>query len=131
MRRHLLRLLNVFRRERAEHELAREMDAHLALLEDEHVSRGLTREDARLAARRAMGSVALTKDLHRDARSFGWLDDARQDVRFAGRMLVRRKTVDHLIDVMVKKSNGAQAAEEAPKKGRGRRKAEAQEAPAT
>ena len=36
-----------------------------------------------------MGSVALTKDLHRDARSFGWLDDARQDVRFAARMLVR------------------------------------------
>ena len=36
-----------------------------------------------------MGSVALTKDLHRDARSFAWLDDARQDVRFAARMLVR------------------------------------------
>ena len=36
-----------------------------------------------------MGSVALTKDLHRDARSFAWLDDARQDLRFAARMLVR------------------------------------------
>src|SRR5262245_662586 len=89
MKRFLLRLLNVFRRDRAEDELAREMDAHLALLEDEHVRRGMTRDDARLAARRAIGSVALTKDLHRDARSFGWLDDARQDVRFAARLLVR------------------------------------------
>jgi putative ABC transport system permease protein len=89
MRRLLFRFLNVFRRERTEHELAREMDAHLGLLEDEHIRRGMPRDEARLAARRAMGSVALTKDLHRDARSFGWLDDARQDVRFAARMLVR------------------------------------------
>jgi len=89
MRRLLLRFLNVFRRHPAERELAREMDAHLALLEDEHIRRGMTRDDARLAARRAMGSVALAKDLHRDARSFARLDDARQDVRFAARMLVR------------------------------------------
>ena len=89
MRRFINRLLNVFRHEPAERELAREVDSHLALLEDEHVRRGASRDDARLAARRAMGSVALTKDLHRDARSFGWLDDARQDVRFAARMLVR------------------------------------------
>ena len=36
-----------------------------------------------------IGGVASTKDQHRDARSFMWLDDARQDVRFAARMLVR------------------------------------------
>jgi putative ABC transport system permease protein len=89
MKRFVLRLLNVFRRDRAEVELAREMDAHLEMLEDEHVRRGMTRDDARLAARRAIGGVALTKDLHRDARSFAWLDDARQDVRFAARMLAR------------------------------------------
>jgi putative ABC transport system permease protein len=89
MRRFLLRLLNVVRRDPAERELAREMEAHLAMLEDEHVRRGLTREAAHLAARRAIGSVALASDRHRDARSFAWLDDARQDVRFAARMLVR------------------------------------------
>ena len=89
MRRFLLRLLNVFRRDRAEQALAREVDAHLALLEDDFRSRGMNEDEARLAARRAMGSVALTKDLHRDARSFAWLDDARQDLRFAVRMLVR------------------------------------------
>jgi predicted permease len=89
MRRSINRLLSVFRSARAEEELAREMDAHLAMLEDEHVRRGMTRESARLAARRAIGSVALTKDLHRDARSFAWLDDARQDLRFAARMLAR------------------------------------------
>jgi putative ABC transport system permease protein len=89
MRRFFLRFVNVFRRDPAERELAREMDAHLAMLEDEQVRRGMTREDARFAARRAMGSVALARDLHRDARGFVWLDDFRQDVRFTFRLLGR------------------------------------------
>ncbi len=89
MRRSLLRFLNAFRRTDAEDDLDREVAAHLALLEDEHRRRGLSGEEAQLAARRALGSVALTKDLHRDARSFAWLDDLRQDVRFAVRLLIR------------------------------------------
>ena len=89
MRRCVLRLFNVFRRSPAERELDREVASHLALLEEEHRRRGLAPDEARVAARRAMGSAAHAKDLHRDARLFGWLDDARQDVRFAARMLVR------------------------------------------
>src|SRR5262245_56989681 len=89
MRRFVLRFLNLFRRDRAERELAREVDSHLALFEEEHVRRGVAPDQARAAARRAMGSVALANDLHRDARSFAWIDDMRQDLRFAARMLVR------------------------------------------
>lgn len=89
MRRFILRLLNVVRGKPADTELAREMDAHLVLIEDEHVRRGMTREAARLAARRAMGSVALVKDQHRDARSFGWLEDAINDVKHSVRGLRR------------------------------------------
>ncbi|HVQ17314.1 MAG TPA: ABC transporter permease, partial [Vicinamibacterales bacterium] len=89
MRRFILRLLNVFRNAPSDAELAREMNAHLALLEDEHVRRGMTRDDARIAARRAMGSVALAKDLHRDARSFGWLEDLPTDVKHTLRSLRR------------------------------------------
>jgi putative ABC transport system permease protein len=89
MRRIILRLLNVVRGKPADTEFAREVDAHLALLEDEHVRRGLTRDAARLAARRAMGSVVLVKDRHRDARSFGWLEDAISDVKHSVRGLRR------------------------------------------
>jgi putative ABC transport system permease protein len=89
MKRFFRRLLSLFTNHRAEHDLAREMASHLALLEEEHRRRGVSPEDARLAARRAMGSVSLAKDLHRDARSFGWVDDARGDLRFALRSLVR------------------------------------------
>ena len=74
---------------RAEPDLARELDAHLALVADDLERRGLTPDDARLAARRTLGSVEHAKDLHRDARSFAWLDDVRQDVGYAVRMLRR------------------------------------------
>src|SRR4030095_15452329 len=87
MRRFISQLLNLFRRDRADRELAREIGAHLAMLEDAHRRRGMSASEAKLAARRAIGSVALAKDLHRDARSFRWLEDARQDLRFAARML--------------------------------------------
>jgi len=89
MRRFILRLLNVFRGDPAERELTREVDSHLSMLEDEYVRRGLAPEAARLAARRVMGGVALTKDLHRDARSFAWLEDALTDVRHTVRSLRR------------------------------------------
>jgi putative ABC transport system permease protein len=36
-----------------------------------------------------MGSVALAKDLHRDARSFVWLEDLRRDFYYAARALRR------------------------------------------
>jgi putative ABC transport system permease protein len=87
--RFILRLINVVRPHRAEPDLARELEAHLALMEDDFRRRGLSADEARLAARRAFGSVALTKDQHRDARSFVWLDDARRDLRHSMRLLRR------------------------------------------
>ncbi len=89
MRRLILRILTTVRSAHAERELNREVLSHLALLEEEHRRRGMTPEDARLAARRTMGSVALVKDQHRDARSFGWLEDAVSDVKHSVRSLRR------------------------------------------
>jgi putative ABC transport system permease protein len=89
LRRFLLRLVNFFLPDRTESELERELAAHLGVLEDEYKRRGLTDADARLAARRALGGVARAKELHRDARSFRWLNDLRQDTRFAVRALLR------------------------------------------
>jgi putative ABC transport system permease protein len=89
LRRVVLKLFNVMRPGWRERELAREMSAHLALIEDDFIRRGMTREQARLAARRAFGGVEHAKDLHRDARSFPWLDDARRDVQYAIRTLRR------------------------------------------
>jgi putative ABC transport system permease protein len=89
MQRFLRRLMNALRPNSAEDDLDREVAAHLALLEDEYHRRGMTAEQAAFAARRALGSTAHAKDLHRDARSFAWLDDVLRDVRHASRMLLR------------------------------------------
>jgi predicted permease len=79
LRRAAMRLLHALQPGRRESDLARELHAHLTLLEDDFRRRGLSPEEARLAARRALGGVEQVKELHRGARSFVWLDDARRD----------------------------------------------------
>jgi putative ABC transport system permease protein len=89
IRRFLLRLLTFFRLGKAETELAREIHSHLQLLEDGFAAKGMTRDEARLAARRAFGGVEQAKEHQRDARGFRWLDDSRIDFRLGARMLVK------------------------------------------
>src|SRR5258706_6773343 len=88
-RRFWRRLATFFRHEKAEDELAREMRAHLTLIEDEFARRGMTAEEAHFAAKRAFGGVEQTKERQRDARSFVWLFDAQRDMRHAARLLRR------------------------------------------
>ena len=87
MRRLFAKLRNFFSRRRADQEMTREIDSHLALLEDEFVRRGMDLPEARLAARRAYGGVEQSKELHREVRSLVSLEQALQDLRHAWRSL--------------------------------------------
>jgi putative ABC transport system permease protein len=89
VRRFVLRLWNFLHPWRAERQLERELGAHRAMLEDEFQRRGMTREQARVAATRALGGVDRVMDVQRDARSFLWLEDARRDLVYAARTLGR------------------------------------------
>ena len=89
MRRFLARCYAFLRPARAEQELEREVASHLALLEEDFQRRGLPAQEARLAARRAYGGLDLAKELHREARSFLWLEQTLQDLRHAARSLSR------------------------------------------
>jgi putative ABC transport system permease protein len=89
LKRFLRRLINVMRPGREEAELEREIVSHLVLLEDDHRRRGLSAGEARRSARLALGGIEQTKERHRDARAFRWLDDARRDATYAVRMLRR------------------------------------------
>lgn len=89
LRRALCRLFNTFRSGAAEPELAREIASHLALLEEEFTRRGMTPDQARVAARRSLGGVEQAKERHRDERAFLWLDDLKRDTRYAIRSLAR------------------------------------------
>jgi hypothetical protein len=86
-RRFFNKLWNFLRPQRAERDLARGIEAHLQLLEDEFQRRGLNREQARSAAKRAYGGVEQAKELHRETRSWLWLEQMRQDIRFSVRAL--------------------------------------------
>ncbi len=81
IRRFVAKFSNMLFRGHAELELTREVTAHLTLLQDEFESRGMTPQEASLAARRAYGGVEQAKELHRAERSFAWIEQAAQDLR--------------------------------------------------
>jgi predicted permease len=87
LRRLLSKFWCLFHNARAEEELEREITAHLALLEDDFLRKGMSAEESHLAARRAYGGVEQAKQWHRDERSILWLEQLRQDVRYAFRQL--------------------------------------------
>jgi predicted permease len=85
----ILRLRNAIGLGRSDGEMVRELNAHLALLEDEYRRRGLSSDEAHRQARVTLGGVERTKELHRAARSFRPFEDAHRDVRYAVRLLRR------------------------------------------
>jgi putative ABC transport system permease protein len=89
IRRFIRRLVTLFRDGTAESELAREVAAHLQLLEDQFVGKGMSSADAASAARRAFGGVEQAKERQRDARSFRWLAGWPMDLQLGLRILVK------------------------------------------
>ena len=89
MRRLLAKLASFFHNTHAERELAREVASHLALMADDFERRGMSREEALMAAKCAYGGVEQAKQAYRDERSLLWLEHTLQDLRHAGRALAR------------------------------------------
>jgi hypothetical protein len=83
------RLRSVFWRDAAERDMEAELQEHLARSMELHQRRGLSPEEARLAARREMGNLGVIAEEAREARGARWLDDVRRDVRHAVRALAR------------------------------------------
>src|SRR5881392_2786357 len=86
--RHWFRAL--VRRSTLEREMRDEMQLHLDRQTDLLVSRGMTRADARIAARREFGNVGVLQEDVRDARPMRWLDSVAADIRFAFRFFARK-----------------------------------------
>jgi putative ABC transport system permease protein len=82
-----LRLRSLFRRNRADEELDREIQFHLDLQIEENFAAGMSPEEARYAATRAMGGVAQVEEQCRDARRVNLIDGVFKDFRLALRTL--------------------------------------------
>src|SRR5262245_19628475 len=84
-----LRLRSLFRRRQVEQELDEELRYHLERQIEEHIAKGMTPDEARYAALRAMGGVEQRKEECRDMRRVNYLENLLQDFRYAGRVLRR------------------------------------------
>jgi predicted permease len=81
----IARLLSLVRVRRLDRSLDEEIRAHLDLAADEYIRRGLSLDEARLAALRHFGGVTQVKEAYRDRRGLPALDAIWQDARYAWR----------------------------------------------
>jgi predicted permease len=82
-----LRLRSLFRRRQVERELDEELHYHIDRQIEESIAKGMTPEEARYAALRAMGGIEQRKEECRDMRRLRLIEELMQDLRFGLRNL--------------------------------------------
>jgi putative ABC transport system permease protein len=105
--RYVVRRLN---RRRAEVELEEEIRTHLELETEQNIEAGMSPEEARYAALRTFGNVALYKEDSRTMWGFRSLETLWQDVRFGMRMLVKNPMFTAIAVVALALGIGANSA---------------------
>ena len=83
-----LRLRSLFFKAQVERELEDELQYHFEREVEQRRAAGLPEEEARLAARRAMGAIPQDMEACRDMRGVNVIDHGVQDLRFALRQLL-------------------------------------------
>jgi len=96
-----LRLKSIFRRRRVEDELDEELRFHLEQKIEQGIAEGLSPEEARYQALRAMGGLDQKKEEIRDTRGIHWLTDFVDDVRYAFRSLRRAPGLTAVVVVTI------------------------------
>src|SRR5260221_8948411 len=87
LRRMVVGLQSLFRKEQVSQELDEELNDFLEMAAEEKMKQGMSRRDALRAVRLERGSLEVTKEV---VRSAGWeslVETCWQDLRFAARML--------------------------------------------
>jgi len=83
------RLFALVRGRRLDRELEDEILAHLEMAEKDSIARGLSREEARIAARHQFGGIEQMREEHRERRSFIGIGNLARDFRFGLSALAR------------------------------------------
>ncbi len=85
------RVRGLFRKNRLDRDLDEELRAHLDMLVEENLRRGMTVEEARRAAKRSFGGVMQTKEAYRDQRGLPIVETLIQDIRYGARLLQKNR----------------------------------------
>jgi predicted permease len=83
------RLKMLVHRRQFDADLAEEMRLHLELRQQEHMDSGMTRDDARAAARRRFGNPTVLKEKSHLAWGWAWLENLVQDANYGVRAMRR------------------------------------------
>src|ERR1700680_1363256 len=84
-----LRVKALLTRRRLERDLEEELQFHLSKRAEKNRKLGLPADDARAAARRRFGNVALVKEDCREMWMFSWVETLWKDIRYAARILAK------------------------------------------
>jgi predicted permease len=85
-----LRLRALFNKPEMERELGEELRFHLEKEIEQKLARGMSREQARLAALRSFGGVEQISEQCRDERGVRLFEELWQDLRYGARMFIRK-----------------------------------------
>ena len=104
------RLRSIVQRSHVERELDKEVLFHLDQQTAEYIAAGMGKEEARVAALRAMGGVTQILEECRDMRRTNYLEESLQDLRYAGRTLLANPGFSIVIILTMALSIGANTA---------------------
>ncbi len=105
-----LRLRSFFRRQQVDDELTDELRDHLDQQIQENLAVGMSPEDARYSALRALGGMTQIEQQCRDARGGNFIEDLVQDLRYGLRQLLRSPGFSALAILCLTLGIGANAA---------------------
>lgn len=101
---------NLFRREEVDEQLDQEVSSYAAMLADEKIARGMSREQAVRAAKIELGGSDQVKEHVRDVRAGAWLQTLAQDLRFGWRMILHNPGFSGLVVLTLALGIGANTA---------------------
>ncbi len=84
------RVASIWRPNELDRDVARELAFHVEALVQQGIADGLSPEEARRAARRALGNPAVLEEECRDQRHVRWWHDLQQDLAYGWRVLRRQ-----------------------------------------
>jgi len=83
------RIRALFRSSELDADFAQELNAHVEMLTDDNVGRGMSRDEARRAALVSLGGRTSLQQQHREARGLQAVEAVVQDIRFACRLIAK------------------------------------------